>query len=161
MVGFLEVYNGEFGVVFEGVEGFVAEHFFDVVEVGACADHFGGAASAEGVEGDAGLEVCVFGVVVEDSAQCVVGHFLSCVVEEEGLLLGVVFECGSDGCQVGGEESCGGVADGDDPLFVSFTGDQDGLVFEVKIGELDAEDFAGSDSAGVEEFEEGPISISF
>lgn len=88
MVGFLEVYNGEFGVVFEGVEGFVAEHFFDVVEVGACADHFGGAASAEGVEGDAGLEVCVFGVVVEDSAQCVVGHFLSCVVEEEGLLLG-------------------------------------------------------------------------
>jgi hypothetical protein len=40
----------------------VAEHFFDVVEVGACADHFGGAASAEGVEGDAGLEVCVFGV---------------------------------------------------------------------------------------------------
>jgi hypothetical protein len=57
MVGFLEVDNGEFGVVFECVEGFVAEHFFDVVEVCACADHFGGAASAEGVEGDAGLEV--------------------------------------------------------------------------------------------------------
>lgn len=39
-VSLFEVVNMEPGVVFEGGKGFVAEEFFDVVEVGFGTDHF-------------------------------------------------------------------------------------------------------------------------
>jgi len=39
------------GLVFEGIEGFMAEEVLDVVYVGAGAEEFGGAGAAEGVGG--------------------------------------------------------------------------------------------------------------
>ena len=51
-MGLFEVVDVELGVVLEGAEGLVAQEFFDVVEVGVGADHFGRAGSAEGVGGD-------------------------------------------------------------------------------------------------------------
>ena len=48
-MGGAQVGDGEFGVVFEGVEGFVAEELLDMVHVGAGAQELGRAGAAEGV----------------------------------------------------------------------------------------------------------------
>ena len=53
-VGLLQVADGEPGVVAQGFQGFVAQQVLDVVDVGAAADEFGGAAAAEGEGNDAG-----------------------------------------------------------------------------------------------------------
>jgi len=48
-VGGAQVGDGEFGVVFEGVEGFVAEEILDMVHVGTGAQELGRAGAAEGL----------------------------------------------------------------------------------------------------------------
>jgi len=48
-VGGAQVGDGEFGVVLEDVEGFVAEEVLDVVHVGAGAQELGRAGASEGL----------------------------------------------------------------------------------------------------------------
>ena len=73
-MGFLQIRDGEAGVMLEGVEGFVAEDLLDVVHVGAAAQELGGAAAAKGVRGDRNLHPRLRGVPMQESPEGVIGQ---------------------------------------------------------------------------------------
>lgn len=56
-----------------------------------------------------------------------------------------------------GNGALGGLADGDEPLAVALTRDEDGAEHGVVIAEPKGGDLAGAQAGGVEEFEHGAV----
>ena len=56
-VGRLEIGDRELDVMFQGLQGLVAEEFFDMVHVRATAEQFRGTRPPEGVSRDIGVQL--------------------------------------------------------------------------------------------------------
>lgn len=65
LVGFLQICDGQFGVVLEGFQTFVAQEFLDVVTVGATADELSRATAPEGVGRDINLQPTGFALTMD------------------------------------------------------------------------------------------------
>ena len=159
-VGLFEVVDVEFCVVFEGGKGLVAEEFFDVVEVGIGADHFGGAGAAEGVRGDVDIELGLFGVTMQPVADSVGGEWVSVVIEEDFGSLCVLThgEEGTCAFDVVDEMAEGCFTNGYHAFFVAFAGDFAGGVVEIDVLELEFFELTNADSGRIQEFQDSAVS---
>jgi len=85
-VGFLQIGDGQLGVMFEGVQALMAQQLLHVVYVRAATNHFGGAASPKGVRSDMDPHSGGQGLANHRATKGVIGHALSVPVQEERFL---------------------------------------------------------------------------
>ena len=153
-VGFLDVVDDDAGVNLGGVNRAVAQKFLNVSYAGPAAEHFGGAAVAEAVDGVDVADTGPFAVLTEGFTQVFGAEQKEGAV---GLALFLQYH-GAHFPQVLAEEPGGDFAHGDLPVLAAFAlDDADGASGQVEVVGSEAAEFAAAQSAGVKEFEDGPV----
>ena len=85
-VGGFEVGDGQFRVMFEGVERLVAEEFLDMIHAGPAAKHLSSAASPERVRRDRDGQPGLARMPLDHPAELMVREALPVCVQEQRLL---------------------------------------------------------------------------
>ena len=132
----------------------VAQHFLDDAEVGSAYEQVRCEAVAQHVGVD--LEAGGFSVVLHELPDADAFEGAACAREQQRALAAAV-EFVEFGAAVGNvivDCLLGGLAHGDEALFVAFAGDADDADGGMDVGQGDRADFAGAQAAGVEEFEQ-------
>jgi hypothetical protein len=170
-VGFVvdvhELADGGVGIFLSGGERLVAEEFLNGAEVGAIGEKMRGERVAERVGVQVPIHVDEADVFLDDAAYGTLGEAAANVIEEDGFgVRGIAMAAAATGgvqeeffaerpILVEGFLGFGAV--GDDAFLVAFAADAEDTFFLVKVGVIEAGEFADAKAGGVEEFKESAI----
>ncbi len=162
MEGFAQVFPVEVGIYLGGGDAFVAKHFLYGTKVGSSFYEVGCKRVAESVRGNVLGDTCLLGQAFQHQEDHDAGQLAAAAVKEED-----VFAAAFDGNMdadlilIDPDIFDGGIADGDEPLFVAFPDDADVAGVEVEARDTEVDDFADAKPAAVHGFEDGFVAAAF